>query len=354
MLRLFAGLPILFASLALAAPGQGVPAPLLPQSFAGCSEAHVPPGPPGKMDAAVSAALREYGLAQSATDSYSCASQILTVRADRFADATGAYGAFTLYRQPQMHAETVGQEGAAEGDHYIFWTGATVIDATFAQPASEEKTALTALAALLPKPTGGASVPPSLPHYLPAADLQPSSVHYSIGPAGYARSGGTLPAEDIGFDQDAEVITAQYGSTGAQETLTLVMYPTPQMAEAHLRAQQGRGIGGLAKRSGPLLAVVSGQLPAPRAQQLLDVIRYNDTVTINHPEGYIPEGAKLYRLLMGITMLTVTLVCGALLLGIFLGGGRALVRVLRGKPVSSVSDEEFISLHLGNEAGGSR
>jgi hypothetical protein len=37
-----------------------------------------------------------------------------------------------------------------------------------------------------------------------------------------------------------------------------------------------------------------------------------------------------------------------LLLGLFLGGGRALIRVLRGKPVSSVTEEEFISLHLGS------
>ena len=50
---------------------------------------------------------------------------------------------------------------------------------------------------------------------------------------------------------------------------------------------------------------------------------------------------------MGITMLVVVLVSAALLLGLFLGGGRALVRILRGKPVSTVSEEEFISLHLG-------
>ena len=36
----------------------------------------------------------------------------------------------------------------------------------------------------------------------------------------------------------------------------------------------------------------------------------------------------------------------AILLGFFLGGGRALYRVARGKPASSVYETEFISLNL--------
>jgi hypothetical protein len=39
----------------------------------------------------------------------------------------------------------------------------------------------------------------------------------------------------------------------------------------------------------------------------------------------------------------------AILLAGFLGGGRALYRVARGKPASSVFDEEFIHLDLREE-----
>ncbi len=80
---------------------------------------------------------------------------------------------------------------------------------------------------------------------------------------------------------------------------------------------------------------------------LLQQVKFNDYVTINHPEGYVPETVKLYRLLTGITVLVVVLICAPFLLGLFLGGGRALYRSVRGKPASTVSDEEFISLHLG-------
>ncbi|MGC2635601.1 MAG: DUF6599 family protein [Acidobacteriaceae bacterium] len=349
MPRLLSCIPFLLASVALAAP-QNTTAPLLPQTFAGWSivaSKDVPAPPP----AAETAVLQEDGLAQQAAATYANGSADLIVRAWQFKDATGAYSAFTFYLQPQMHPENIGNGAASAGDHFVFWTGATVVDATFAHPAKDEPAALAALAADLPKVGGGAGVPPSLPHYLPQAGLNPASVRYAIGPAAYAAMGGTLPASAADFSQDAEAITAQYGP--APSTLTLVMYPTPQMAEAHLKtlqtsAQNGAGLGALAKRSGPLLAVVRGSAGPESEKKLLDAIRFNDTVTINHPEGYVPETVKLYRLLVGITMLTVVLIGSALLLGIFLGGGRALLRVLRGKPVSSVSEEEFISLHLGS------
>jgi len=221
-----------------------------------------------------------------------------------------------------------------------------VVDATFARPAPDEKSAIAALAAKVPKVTGGAAIPPSLPSYLPAAQLDAVTVKYAIGPAAYARMGGTLPADAVDFSQDTEMVTAQYGPRVAPTTLTLLLYPTPQIAGAHLKAIEAaaQSSGLLTKRAGPLVAIVGGH--APGAQQLLGQVQFRDYVTINHPEGYVSETVKLYRLLMGITMLVVTLVCTALLLGIFLGGGRAAVRMLRGKPVSTVSEEEFISLHL--------
>jgi hypothetical protein len=224
-----------------------------------------------------------------------------------------------------------------------------VVDVTFTQPSADEKSAVVALAGQVPQAGGAAGVPPSLPHYLPTPQLDPSSVRYAIGPAAYARMGGQLPPAAIDFSQDTEAVTAQYGPEGAQATLTLLLYPTPQMAAAHLKSIDAlvKSSGLSTKRSGPLVAIVSGASSATKAQQLLAEVHFSDYVTINHPEGYVPEGAKLYRLLLGISVLVVVLMCAALLLGLFLGGGRALLRVVRGKSASSVVEEEFISLHLG-------
>lgn len=339
MSRFLACTVFLVSSVALAAPGANAPkdASPVPQSFANWTQASASAQTPVAADVPV---LQEYGLAQSAAAEYASGADRLTVKAWQFKDATGAYGAFTYFRQPQMKPEKVGQDGAAAGDHHIFWNGTTVVDATFAHPVKDEAGAIEALAAAVPKAFGASGVPPSLPHYLPTAGLDPESVRYAIGPAAYARMGGALPGNQIDFSQDAEAISGRYG----QETLTLVSYPTPQIAGAHLKAIEAAGL--TAKRSGPLVAAVSGN--APGAKQLLDAVRFNDYVTINHPEGYVSETMKLYRLLTGITVLVVILVGAALLLGLFLGGGRALLRRLQGKPVSTVSEEEFISLHLGS------
>jgi hypothetical protein len=346
--RILAASVLFTSALALAAPKPPIASPpissepLLPQSFAGWSQTAPPTSVSNATDAAT---LHEYGLAQSAAAIYASGEQHLTVRAFRFADATGAYGAFTFFRQPGMRIESVGHEGASLGDHFLFWTGNTVVDATFAHPFAEEKPALTALAAQIPQIGGAAGIPPTLPRYLPTAQLDASTVKYAIGPAAYARTGGHVPATAIDFSQDAEVVTAQYG---AQGTLTLISYPTPQIAGAHLKAFDAlaKSSGFSTRRAGPIVAIVTGSSSPQSAQKLLSAVHFTDYVTINHPEGYVPEGAKLYRLLVGITVLVVVLMCAALLLGLFLGGGRALVRKLRGKPVSTVSEEEFISLHL--------
>lgn len=338
MMRLFAGAALLVSTVAFAAPAS----PLLPTSFAEWKETSAAPMAASGANAA---ALEEYGLAQAVKAEYTSDASRLTVRAWKFHDATGAYGAFTLLLQPKMHAETIGG-GAAEGGHFLVWHGETVIDANFSHPSSGDQGALNALAAELPRAEAGASVPPSLPRYLPKEGLNATSVRYAIGPVAYQQMGGVLPPDLIGFNEDAEVVTAKYGSGGGQGTLTLLLYPTPQIAAGHLKAidalAQSSGLE--TKQSGPLVAVVSRSYP--QAKHLLDAVRFRDVVIMNRPEGYVNEAARMAQLLMGIAMLTGILVLAALLVALFLGGGRALVRKLQGKPISSVNDEEFISLNL--------
>jgi hypothetical protein len=60
----------------------------------------------------------------------------------------------------------------------------------------------------------------------------------------------------------------------------------------------------------------------------------------------VPETTKAASLLLGIAALFSILGGAAVVIGIFLGGGRALVRRLRGKPASSMSEVEFIRLDL--------
>jgi hypothetical protein len=355
---------------ALAKPDAPAPAtpPLLPTDFAGwsLSAPAQESAAPEVADAANAAVLTEYGFKQFASAHYANGDNKLNLRAIRFADASGAYGAFTFYRRPGSIAEQIGRTAAWDGSHVLFWTGATLIDATFDHVSPMLPAELRELARDLPEPPGSANVAPPLPGYLPHQDLTTGLTHYALGPEAYVRGGGVLPASLVDFaSSSAEAVTAHYGNRDGDGQMTLLMYPTPQLAAARLRAidaflKAGNTQGAwpqplaeshssslLTRRSGPLVAVVSGSIPAATAHKLINQINYQADIVWNNPQGYISEGSKVARLLLGIFALTGILGGAAILLGLFLGGGRALYRVLRGKPASRFQEEtEFIRLNL--------
>jgi hypothetical protein len=318
-------------------------------------------------DAAHAAMLREDGLIDTSEAVYIAARDAgkggpvtgFKAHAYRFGDATGAYAAFTAYRQPGMRHEDVGAEGAAQGKEVLFWVGATLVDATLDQPGPGALTALRALAGAIPKPHGPEGTPPPLPGYLPKTGLVQETVHYAIGPAGYTTAGGVLPESVVAFSRDAEIAVAQYTVHGGAGRLTLIEYPTPQIAADRQRAIEALvksgGVppltvgdpGVVAERVGPLVVLTSGGLSPAEAHTLISGVHYDATVTMDRPEGYVSEIAKTAKMLLGIAYLTGILAVAAVLLAIFLGSGRVLIRKMRGKPISSMNDDDFISLKLG-------
>jgi Family of unknown function (DUF6599) len=334
---------------------------LLPAAFAGWAEqgtAKTGTSAAG-IDAANANVLSEYGLKDFAEAAYRHGGDTVDVRAMRFPDATGAYGAYTFYREPGMEHATVGNGAARDAHRIIFWSGVTVVEATFDHPAADEERAMKALAAKLPVAVGSEAIAPTLPQYLPTKGLDRSTVRYAIGPAAYAQGGGVLPGGAIDFSQDAEVVMAQYSTHGGHGTLTLIGYPTPQMAmhaEKDLTAlvkgplpatlQKSSTASLEVHRSGPMVAVTSGEFSAAEAHALVDQVKYQAEVTLNRNVDFGHEVRNAAKMLLGIAYLTGVVVVFALLIGVLLGGGRALWRVMHGKPISTVYEEDFISLKL--------
>jgi len=371
VLRVLPASVLLLSALVLPALAQpSAPAaapPLLPTDFAGWSQsAPVQESTaPEAADAANASVLKEYGFQQFVSAHYANGDNKLNVRAIRFQDASGAYGAFTFYRRAGSIAEQIGRTAAWDGSHVLFWNGATLVDATLDHVTPMTASELRELAKDLPQPPGSANVAPPLPGYLPREGLELGLSHYSLGPEAYARTGGVLPVSLVDFPSSAEAVTALYSDRAGDGQVTLLIYPTPQLAAARLRdidaflkagnAQatwpqalaESRPGSILTRRSGPIIAVVSGSLPEAVAHKLINQVNYQADIVWNNPQGYISDGSKVARLILGIFALTGILGGAAILLGLFLGGGRALFRVLRGKPASAFQEEtEFISLHL--------
>lgn len=340
---------------------------LLPTDFAGwhLASSTAPSSAPQAADGGNSDVLREYGFSEFSSGSYTRDDNKLAVRAMSFQDASGAYGAYTFYRRPGTRKEEIGQGAAFDGTRVLFWKGAIVVDATFDHLTGMSAAELRELADALPQVSGNASIPPPLPRYLPTESLDPQSTRYALGDASYTRSGGVLPPSLIDFDRDAEALTAHYSSRDGEGYLTVVSYPTPQLAAERERATQAFLKAGntpqaawpqamvesnpaalLVRRSGPLVIVTSGGFSPGQARKLLSQVNYVADVTWNHPQGYISEASKTARLVLGIAALCGILMTAAVVMGLFFGGGRALYRVMRGKPVSTLNDEDFISLKL--------
>ncbi len=66
-----------------------------------------------------------------------------------------------------------------------------------------------------------------------------------MGEHSYMAEGGVLPAAGLGWDKEAEAVTAKYADRRGAETLTLLLYPTPNIAAGHIcgawRAAAGAG-----------------------------------------------------------------------------------------------------------------
>ena len=230
------------------------------------------------VDAANADVLKEFGLKDFAGATYKRGGDAVEIRALQFGDATGAYGAYTYYRQPGMAHEAIGNGAARDARRLIFWSGTTVVEATFDHPGADEVVAMRALAKKLPVAMGSDAIAPTLPLYLPNEGLDRSTARYAIGPAAYVQGGGVLPVRVIDFSQDAEVVTARYAMHGGRGTLTVIGYPTPQMAvhaEKALAAlfkgplpstlQTSNAASLAVHRSGPMLAVTRGDFTPTEA-----------------------------------------------------------------------------------------
>ncbi len=346
------------------------PKALLPESFAGWAETGAAKKitDAAQADNANAAVLKEYEFTDATLAKYKRSGETLNLLALSFHDASGAYGMYSFYRQNGWPKEQIGAGATSNNNRVLFWVGNIVVDANFSQIGPMSGSELRELAGQLPQPEGGKALAPPVMACLPKAQLDAQTTHYAVGPKGYAGAGGVLPAELVGFDRGAEAVTASYTLRTGPATLTIIDYPTPQLAAAQEKtirefinackradkqAQlawpkplQDSGLAALeVRRSGPLVALVSGNAFTDDSHKLLASVHYESELTsLQQPTE--SEILKTGKLLWGITIL-VLIGCGvSLLLAIFVGGFRVLYRLARGKPVSSVYDIEFISLNL--------
>ena len=301
------------------------------------------------VDAADSSVLAEYGFTDFELATYSRSGRTIQVKAARFKDASGAFGAFTFYMQPQMQKEDIGDRAVSNNSRILFYRGNTLVDVTLERVTAMSAADLRALAEALPRPSGEVSKPPSLPGYLPQETRIANTDRYVEGPQALNRLGAPIPADLIDFSKSPDVELARFRTRDGEATLTLVEYPTPQIAAERLRAWQAATLPGgpfYFRRSGPLLAAVNGNLSENQAQSLLASVNYDADVTWNQPTR--PDrNHDSYGFILALVGLVVIVLALALIIGLTFGGLRVWAKnFLSGHAAEPREEAEIIRLNL--------
>ena len=357
----FLVLVVSFVTVAFAAtPSEPLAPPILPKQFAGWQ---VQGSAEASKDAAAAdptnaALLKEYGFKDFEAANYkSDDGRALKIRAARFNDASGAFGAYSFYLQPEMAREQIGDQGASANQRVLFYRGNIVVEALFSQLSVMSAASLRELAGMLPRPGGNAASLPPILAFMPRHGYQMNTEKYAEGPLALSAITSPVPADLIDFSASPEVVLGQYSTPGGEATLMLIQYPNPTLATEHLRriaaayhaAQPQAGVAAVEnvgpffdKRTGPIIAIASGPISQSDAQTLLGAVNYEASVTWNE-NTYFDKKNNIANLLVNIILLCIIVGAISLAAGVAFGGLRVLLR----KYLPGRDDQtEFISLDL--------
>jgi hypothetical protein len=279
----------------------------------------------------------------------------MEVKAASFADASGAYGAFTFYKLPQMLTEQFGDQGASLNESVLFYRGNVLVQAKLDRVTAMSAAELRELSDAIPLPSGPSRNLPTLPQYLPKQAYVKNSAKYVLGPLALNSIGAPIPAGTVDFARSAEVTEGRYQTSNGTATLLLISYPTPQIAAERQRAfealnqnppaQQDASMAApfTLKRSGPIVALVAGQISAGEAKSLLASIHYDADVTWSQDTTFTN---RLGSLLVNIVVFCAILIGLALVAGLAFGGFRILARRLLPGRLDKGEDVEILQLKL--------
>ena len=256
-----------------------------------------------------------------------------------------------------MLTEKIGDQGASLNNRILFYRGNVLVEATLERLTAMSAADLRQLSATIPLPEGPARNLPTLPQYLPRRGYVGNSAKFALGATALAAAGSLIPVEQIGFQNSAEVVEGKFTTTKGTATVEIIAYPTPQIAAERLRAFSGlkeNAAGGdpslagalTMKRTGPLVAIVAGQITDDEAQRLLSNINYDADVTWNE-NTYFDKRNNVANLLVNIIFLIAILIAFALVIGIAFGGIRILMkRLYPGRIFDRSEGMEIIQLKI--------
>jgi hypothetical protein len=287
----------------------------------------------------------------------------LNVSLEKYRDPSNAYEAYTALIRPEMHPSTLGRTSAVEGDRLIALLGGFILEVRPTPAISDAD-----LAALVKTVSGHADQTPLPPirAYLPRGFVD-GTQRYARGPAGFRNAMAALKqdefanlANDAGFDLDAEAMFARYRDGKDEAVLLLIDYPTPQLAEQHLRhleqaiSPAAKQAGTTVERKGTLLSLVLRPSSAAYSDALHGAVNYETVVTQNEPHQTVTD-PPILTAVAKIFIATFAFMVVAVVLGVAFGGVRLLTKVFfPGKVFDRPEQMDVLQLGLSGKRMNSR
>jgi hypothetical protein len=278
---------------------------------------------------------REYGVTALTARTYSFEGHTADVLVEQASDPSAAYGLWTFYRAPEMTPVRGMLLTVASPQKALLVRGAAFIRIRISLrgqetlAGAEERSLLRTVGGPLPSARAFEQLPAGLPPH----DLIRGSEKYILGPLAAARELPSLPTALFGFNEGAEVQTADYSAgTGHPLTLAAINYPTPQIASAAFDSisknlsQRGESKISARRQDTYVFMVVNAPSRAV-AERFLD--QFKVTKVINQDEGNPDEGTDvvaLLRLLIANGMLIIEIVVLSLAGGLLVFVSKRLAR----------------------------
>jgi uncharacterized protein DUF6599 len=315
---------------------------------------------PAEQDAAL---LAEAGLEEWVTRPYANGSQTLRVSLERFHDPSGAYEAYTALLDTDLEPSTVGQLTAIGHGRLIMLIGNFLVNVD--QPQLASTADLRELSGIVRKSADTTPLPP-IRAFLPQG-FAVGTQRYALGPAAFQAALGKLGeaefaplTKEVGFDFGAEAIFANYQKAKESGVLLLIDYPTPQLAEQHLRhldavlSAAEKQAGTTVERKGSLLSLVLRPPSAAFAEGLRSAVHYQTEVTWNEPTHKITDPP--WVVILGRILIFTLLFMGlAVAVGAAFGGVRVLLKTFfPGKVFDRPGQMDVLQLGLSSKRIDSR
>ena len=310
----------------------------------------------------------EAGLTRSVSRIYSNGSHKSRVSILQLRDPSSAYSILTFFGRVKNSSPVPGKDPSVVGqrlglDVYtlvavVDQVGNFVVQVESGKERDFTESDWTTLKDALRKQADKTPLPP-IREYLPRQDLDAATQRYALGPAALraaAESVGKLEiaalADAAGFAQGAEAMLARYRHGRDSGVLLLIDYPTPQLAELHMRhletavSEEAKKAGSVIERRGSLLSVVIAPSSPAYAESLRNAVTYETQVTWNEPSATAtdpPWAVVLYRIFVGTGVFMIM----AVAFGVAFGGFRIFIkRLLPGKVFDRPQQMEVLQLGL--------